>query len=165
MKIGTVHFNIILLLAGLLTGCSALSGDKKELSTIELHLESSPDDPAFSEPVPIYRAHPAYVNVSRLAFLDERDLEQAAVVDWMGGFAIQLVFNEHGQLVLENTTRSNPSHRIAVLAGFGESRWLAAPLVNRPITDGQFTFTPDATREEAERIVRGLTNTIAQLKK
>ena len=84
----------------------------------------------------------------------------------MDGFAIQLEFNEHGKFMLEITTRANPNRRVAVFSKFdAEERWLAAPLVGRPITDGRFNFTPDATRAEAERIVRGLTNAVADFKK
>jgi hypothetical protein len=46
-----------------------------------------------------------------------------------------------------------------------ENRFLGAPLITKRITDGVFVFTPDATREEAERIVAGLNNVIAKLKK
>jgi hypothetical protein len=45
-----------------------------------------------------------------------------------------------------------------------ESGWLAAVLVREPITDGVFQFTPDATRAEGNRIVRGLRNVIAENK-
>ncbi|MCX6895112.1 MAG: hypothetical protein NTZ16_06370 [Verrucomicrobia bacterium] len=115
--------------------------------------------------MPIYRATPVYVNIETSPFLDERDIDKAAVVDWMGGFAIQLDFNAHGKLMLENTTRLNPGRRIAILCEFGETRWLAAPLIARPISNGQLVFTPDATREEAERIVRGLNNDAEKIRK
>ena len=48
---------------------------------------------------------------------------------------------------------------------FGEMRWLAAPMITRQIQDGIFVFTPDASREEAERIVRGVNNVVAKLNK
>jgi preprotein translocase subunit SecD len=163
MKICRRHINIILLLAGALAGCES-SKDQKELSQIELHLETSADGTDFTQTVPIYRAAPNYLTVERSSSIDERDLVKASVVD-ENGFAIQLQFDEHGVLVLENLTRGNPGRRIAVLARFGESRWLAAPLSPKPIIDGKFTFTPDATREEAERIVRGLNNEVEELKK
>ena len=164
MKTWTTHFNIILLLLLLATGCQTHER-KKELSAVRLFIEVNSDGAGDSKAVPIYRASPVLVNVETSPFLDERDVEKAAVIDWMDGFAIHLQFNEHGKLVLENTTLSNPNRRIAVLAEFGESRWLAAPLVSRPITDGTFSFTPDTTREEAERFVRGLNNDAAEIKK
>ncbi len=41
------------------------------------------------------------------------------------------------------------------------SAWLAAVLIRERITSGIFRFSPDATREETARIVRGLKNDIA----
>jgi preprotein translocase subunit SecD len=164
MKARTLHFNIILLLLALATGCQT-DKSKKELSAIRLHIEVDADGNPNSKPVPIYRAQPVLVNVDPVPFIDERDLTKAAVIDWMDGFAIQLQFNEHGTLLLESITRANPNRRLAVFAHFDEDRWLAAPLLSRPISDGGFSFTPDATRAEAERIVRGLTNVVAEIKK
>ena len=36
-------------------------------------------------------------------------------------------------------------------------------MIAQRIPDGYFTFTPDATRAEAQRIVRGLNNVAAKL--
>jgi hypothetical protein len=66
---------------------------------------------------------------------------------------------------LDTVTTANKSKRIAILAIFPEKRWIAAPLINQRNASGVLTFTPDATREEAERIVRGLNNVAAQLRK
>jgi hypothetical protein len=46
-----------------------------------------------------------------------------------------------------------------------QSGWLAAVLVRSHITDGVFRFTPDASRKEGFRIVRGLRNGIAKKSK
>ena len=68
---------------------------------------------------------------------------------------------------LEQFTAQYPGRRFAIAAQFGEKelemRWLAAPILNRRITDGILAFTPDASREEAELIVRGLNNTAIKL--
>jgi hypothetical protein len=45
------------------------------------------------------------------------------------------------------------------------SGWLAAVLIRDRISNGLFRFTPDATREEGLRIVRGLRNVIGKEKK
>ena len=50
-------------------------------------------------------------------------------------------------------------------ARWTETRWLAAPLITKRISDGVFIFTPDASKEETERIVNGLKNVIKQLQK
>jgi preprotein translocase subunit SecD len=165
MKTGRTYINIILLLAGVVAGCQSSKDKNKEFSLVKLHAESSDSGSDFTKSVPIYRASPTYVTVDNNAFLDENDLVRASLVE-ENGFDIQLQFNEHGVLLLENITRSNQGRRIAIFCDFGKSaRWLAAPVFNKPVTDGIITFTPDATREEAERIVRGLNNEVKELKK
>ena len=57
--------------------------------------------------------------------------------------------------------------RLAIAAQFGEKevqmRWLAAPVIRKRVTDGILAFTPDASREETELIVRGLNNVAVKL--
>jgi preprotein translocase subunit SecD len=168
MKTGRKYINTILLLAGmlaatLLAGCATSKDKDKEYSLVKLHAESDDPNGGFSRTVPIYRASPVYVNVDESAFLDENDLVRAAVLE-DNGFEIELDFNEHGVLLLENITRANPGRRIAIFCEFGQERWLAAPVFVKAVTNGKIVFTPDATREEAERIVRGLNNEVEKLK-
>jgi hypothetical protein len=61
-------------------------------------------------------------------------------------------------------TVDKPGRRVAIWSKWTEGRWLAAPQVRKPIEDGYIAFAPDATREEAERIVRGLNNVAIKLK-
>jgi hypothetical protein len=131
---------------------------KKEASTLRLHLEADPDDGKNTSMVPIYRNTPVAVSIQKAPFLDEGNLINAAVVDVIGGFAIQVQYDFRGKLALESTTAANRGRKVAVFSQFTEGRWLAAPMINKRIDDGVFTFTPDATREEAERIVNGLNN-------
>jgi hypothetical protein len=169
MKMPRPGFNIYLLLLviSLAAACKTPEERKKskEASTLRLYLETSRDGSDHTSGVPIYRENPTRVRIDREPFLTEADLESAAVVDMRGGFAIQAQFNGHGALVLEGVTVAHKGQRIAVQSYFGESRWLAAPVITRRITNGELTFTPDATREEADRIVRGLTNVVAKIKK
>lgn len=162
------NFFFALLLGLTVFGCKTTEPEKKhgkEASTLRLHLEMPSDGTQHMTAIPIYRENPVYVSVNREPFLTEIDLDLAAVVNVMGGFAIQVQFNRHGTLVLDSITTAHKGRRIGVLTQFTESRWLAAPLINRRITDGILVFTPDATQEEAERIVRGLNNLIAEVKK
>ena len=164
------RFNIYLCfavaMALLVTGChSSEKKKKKDMTMIELHLEVNPDGASDNKPVPIFREHPIYVNVEDAAFVDTPDVESARIVEDMGGFMIQLKFNWRGTQLLNSITTANRGKRIAVFAVFPEGRWLASPVVHRSISDGTFTFTPDATRAEAERIVKGLNAVTADLKK
>jgi preprotein translocase subunit SecD len=169
MKIPSGAFNLYLWLLLLLTlpACKSTEERKKskEATTLRLHLETNADGSDRNSGVPIFRANPVMVNVDRAAFLQEGDIQIAEVVDVTGGFAIRIQFNRHGSLVLENVTTSFKGRRYAIQAQFGDSRWLAAPVISRRIADGSIVFTPDATREEAERIVRGLNNVARAVQK
>ncbi len=156
------HFNTYLLLALCLAfagGCqTAESKRKKERCTLRLHLEVNRDGTDRNEPVPIYRAKPMQVNVKKKPFLDEGHVVKAAVIDDLGSFVLQIQFDREGTLLLEQYTTANRGQRVAIFSQFGEGRWLAAPVISHRIADGLFTFTPDATREEAEKIVLGVNN-------
>jgi preprotein translocase subunit SecD len=128
-------------------------------------METNPDGTPHSGGVAVYRERPTMVNVNKEPFLTEGDVQEAAVVDALGGFVIKIQFNRHGSLVLENTTTAYRGRRIAIQSQFGESRWLAAPVIASRIVNGTYVFTPDASREEAERIVRGLNKVAAEIKK
>ena len=45
-----------------------------------------------------------------------------------------------------------------------EGRWLAAPLIRQRISDGTLSFSPDASREEMERLVFGLNEALRKEK-
>ena len=116
---------------------------------------------------PVYRAQPVYICVERNAALDEGFMKKAEVVDVdeHGGFAIKITFTPDGTRQLDYLTTANKGKRLAVQARWKEDRWLAAPIITKRIADGVFIFTPDATREEADRIVHGLENVIKKLSK
>ncbi len=174
MKIPTFAFNtyLFLLLASVAvfqSGCKTAEQKKadKEASTLHFHLEANPDGTPYNHTVPVYRENPIQINASRDPFLDEGDMDRASVVDVdkMGGFGIRIEFSSHGRMVLESVTVANRGQRIVIFSDFGQPRWLAAPLITKRISDGIYVFTPDATREEAERIVRGVNNVIKSIEK
>ncbi len=173
MKIRWVAFNIYLITAMFLLGCKSPQEkkeaadsrrQKKELSTIRFHLEATGDSSGRAEPVSILRSSPVSLQVLKDSFLDERDVLRATVNEHMGSFIIQIQFDDHGTLVLDSLSSANKGKRVAIMSDFGERRWLAAPILSRRIADGMLSFTPDATRDEAERIVRGLNNTSSRLR-
>jgi preprotein translocase subunit SecD len=166
MVICAARFNIYLCLlaAGVLvTGCHTAKHEKqKQLTLLRIHLEVTATPMDFSTSVPVYREKPVMINVDKEPFLTEADVASAKVVEDRGGFALQIEFDHSGTMLLEEYTTANTGRRMAVFAQFGktkeESRWLAAPLIARRITNGRLIFTPDATREEVERIALGLNN-------
>lgn len=153
------NYLLALAVALLAWGCASSEGKKgKEASTLGLFLETNPDEGMRTAVVPVVRASPVMVTIDRNPFLTERSLVEAALVDVPYGFAIQVRFDAHGALALDTATSANKGSRIVIYSLFTEGRWLAAPKITAPIKDGILVFTPDATREEAERIVRGLNN-------
>jgi preprotein translocase subunit SecD len=160
------RFNAYLLLglaAVLCAGCQILK--QKEASTLRLHLEVNEDATGTSKPVPVYRQNPMYVNVQNSPFLNEGNITKAYVVDALGGFQIMIQFDRRGTWLFEQYTTAHKGKRFAIFSQFGDARWLAAPVINQRVSDGVLVFTPDATREESERIVRGLNNVAKTMQK
>ena len=167
MKIRWHRFNIYLLGTLVLAatgGCQAARDNrpKKLVSTLRLHLEVNHDETQGSEAVPVYRQRPITVHVQTVPLLTEANVDDAKVVDEVGGYVLRVRFDHQGSTLLEEYTTQNHGRRIAVFSQFGDHikdyRWLAAPVITRRITDGVLTFTPDATRGEAEEIALGLNN-------
>jgi hypothetical protein len=172
MKIRRASFNLYLivlicpLLLAIACETSAERKKSKEASTLRLFLEvPNTGSERLTGGVSIYRQSPLLLSLDREPFLTEADLDDASVVDAPGGFMIRAQFNGHAAMILENVTVSHKGQHIAVQSFFGQTRWLAAPVINRRIPNGELVFTPDATREEADRIVRGLTNVVKKIKK
>jgi len=176
MKIRAGAFNTYLLLVAMLVivGCQtnqAAKGkasarkEKKELSTLGLHLEMFADGSDRTQTIRVHRDTPVTLTVETKPCLDEGEIERASVVDSMDTYVLRIEFSRRGAWLLENLTASNIGKRLAVASQFGEARWLAAPVINRRIADGVFFFAPDASREEAERIARGLNNMVVKNKK
>lgn len=156
-----VGLYLLLLVVSIGTGGCASSEERarrKEASTLRLYLEKTYDPGDKTTVVPVFRENPKLIRIAKNPFLDEGHVKSARVVDVVGGFAILVEFDFHGALVLENISNSFRGRRIVIFSTFTDGRWLAAPVISHPITDGRLLFTPDATREEAERIVRGLNN-------
>jgi hypothetical protein len=158
MKTPLVWFNIFLLAAalGLGPGCKA-PGESKHLASVRVHLEVNPDGTERSHPVPIGRTGLFMVNVEKTPFLSEHQLKEAMLVETNDGFALKLEFDQKGTWLLEQYTSASRGKRAAVFVQWEEQmRWLAAPRMEHRLTNGVLLFTPDASREETERIVLGL---------
>jgi len=168
MRFGHGWFNPFFLAALLMLfaqGCATPEEKekRKEASTLRFYMETDIEEDAKSALVPVVRSNPVVVRIEKTAFLDEGSLKDAAVIETLGGFAIQVKLDFHGTLVLENVTTSYKGRRMVIYSMFTQGRWLAAPQISDRISDGVFTFTPDASREEADRIVRGLINVAVKL--
>jgi hypothetical protein len=167
MMIRDLRFNIYFLLAGalaLVAGCKSSSADysEKDEASLRLYVEVTSDGSDRSAPVMIGRERPFQLNLEKKTFLTEFNVDQAAVVDTVGGFSISVQYDKQGTWLLEQYTTANKGRHIGIAGEFGQMRWLAAPVIERGISDGLLVFAPDATREECERLVSGL-NRVAEL--
>ncbi len=174
MIIGWSRFNIYLL-CGLLAataGCKtpeqkAAKKKEKQISTLAVHLEVARDSMDFSRSIQVFREKPLVVNIDKSPFLTEAQVAEAKIVPERDGWALLIKFDQRGTWLLEQYTTTNPGKHMAIFSVFGEdkkdARWLAAPLITRRISNGILTFTPDATRAEAEELVFGLNNLAKQV--
>lgn len=143
-----------------LAGCTS-GGKQEEITTLRIHMETSDPQSDRVLTAPVYRASPKPINVNRSFFLNENDVAHASVQRSNGAFAIKLELTHHGAIVLETESTSNKGRRMVIFSQFGDVRWLAAPMIRQRMEGGVIVFTPDATEDESERIVRGL-NTLAK---
>jgi hypothetical protein len=164
MKSRSRLFNGFLLLALLacVLGCKTSEERKraKQMSTLRIHVESDRGSTDSASAISVHRASPVLLNIAREAVLDESNVSAARVVDEPGGlFAVEIQFDRRGSWILEHTTVSNKGRHLAIFSHFGDqARWLAAPMIQAKNSSGMLRFTPDATREEADRFARGLNN-------
>jgi preprotein translocase subunit SecD len=136
-----------------------------------LHQEVHPDPTGHSETVTVHRDPEIKMTIDKEAFLNGSAVKEAKVIDVMGGFALQFQFDRQGTWLLEEFTANARGRHIAIFSQFEKpsekklnaGRWLAAPLISNIITNGVLTFTPDATREEAQDIALGLNNVARML--
>jgi hypothetical protein len=167
MKVCTRQFNVYFALAAacaLLCGCQTDKNDEK-VSVLRVHLEVgavNAGEMGTAQTVSVLRADPVDVTIARDPILTEANVVAARVINVPGGFAVEIRFDETGTWVLEQNTAGNPGRHLVIFGQWGDQltdgRWLAAPLITHRIGDGVLAFTPDASREEADRLVLGLNN-------
>jgi hypothetical protein len=165
MMIRLWPFNLYFLAALLLwtSGCASSQkrADKKQLTAMRLHLEGRRS--GLSSYQATFRTG-LTLDADPSPKLSDYDLSSVTLVDSPTGFAIQLQFNDHGRLVLDNITSAYRGKRLLIFAQWDQGRWIAAPQMNQRISSGVLVFTPDTSREEAERIILGLNNAIKKNK-
>ncbi len=160
-----LHF--VVLLAVFAVGCSSPDEKvrKRQIASLRIHVEGRRNI-MVEGPKAVFR-NGTVVNILNDAALSDMSLVSAELLeDQVGGFRIKLAFDEHGKSKLEAISINNREQRLAVFVSWstgskdkekaGEARWLAAPVMYSRNGSGILVFTPDATREEAEIIVRGL---------
>jgi hypothetical protein len=172
MKFRSFRFNtyLFLLAATLVAGCKSPEEKKRDktVARFALFLEGAQDGTTNYVSVEISGVN---LLASRKPFLDEGNVQKAAVLDTQdGGFAMQVQYNQRGTFVLDAISAQYRSRRMIVFSELSvdetvTSHWLAAPLIGARILDGRILFTPNATREEAEQIVLGVNNLVKKSKR
>jgi hypothetical protein len=160
---------LLALAVGVAVGCTSLEDRRKNrvhYTELWLHAvgpQASPD----TNRMMIIEVAGMRMPVHRRPFLTEEHLVDATVIDSPGGgYALQLRFDDHGRLLLESHSTANRGNHVAVFARYGirkdqkktplEERWLAAPLITRPLVEGVIVFTPSVSKVELYQIVDGL---------
>lgn len=141
---------------------------KDAASVVRFFAESNMNPDWRARKVQVIRNSPVEIIIANEAFLDERDVARARVIDSVGGFAIAIEFTSHGLMALNMETSTLRGRRVVIYARWNEKkvaveRWLAAPKITRAIENGVIAFTPDCTREEAELFVLGLNQVAIKL--
>ena len=166
MKVLARQFNIYLALAVLLgLACGCQTGRKTSTAALRVHIEVSPDLTGASQNISVLRSNPVLVTIKREPILSEANIVSARAFNAMGGFALEFKFDENGTWLLEQYSAANPGAHFVIFGQWGkknsDGRWLADPVIGRRISNGTLVFTPDCSREEADRLVLGL-NEIAK---
>jgi hypothetical protein len=179
MKVYAWRFNVYFTLIAavmFLAGCKTSGNDKdnkddKAVAALRVHIQINPDtagDMSTAQTVSVLRDDPVTVTIAKEPILTEANITKARVIDAQGGFALEIQFDESSALVLEQYSAASPGHFV-IFGQWGEKlangRWLAAPLVTHRISNGILSFTPDMSREEADRLVLGLNNVAKKINK
>jgi hypothetical protein len=165
IRFNSILFESLLLGVMIATGCTTTDDKDKQATTLRFFVETNPDPLGRSTTVVVGRTAPFQLTVEDKPFLTEVYIIRASLVERIGGYEIRVELDRQGTWLLEQYTTANIGKRIGLYSQFGDNRWLAAPMITRRIADGVLTFTPDANREEVERILRGLNNVAEEVKK
>ena len=149
-------------LALLVSGCALWPWHDRPVAELRIHLEGDAGSAASSQAISVMRSQPVLVNIVKEPLLTEADIVSAQLIETPGGFALDVKFDELGGWALEQNSAANPGRHLAIFAQWSdkpaEGRWLAAPLIARRIASRELAFTPDASREEMEQLVKGLSD-------
>ena len=149
MKVLARRFNIYLALAFLLGPvCGCQTGKpEKEVGTLRVHIEVSPDPAGTSQNISVLRSNPVLVTITREPILSEANIVSAKVIATRGGFAIEIKFDENGSWLLEQYSAANPGGHFAIWSQWSEndySPFSANDIVNLPSFAGKLQQPADA---------------------
>ena len=170
-RFGFNSYLLLSLLPVLGIGCQTeKSKEEHEYATFTVHVEIRDRQSDSAKLISVLRSSPMTLTVDKEPFLNESMVKSAKVIDIPdGGFQLQIEFTKHGGLILEQASARSLGKRFAIYSEFGrqtarqvfpQARWLAAPKIEKRISNGMLTFTPDADRKEADEIALALNNLV-----
>jgi hypothetical protein len=171
MKVCARSFNVYFsLAAALLVICGCETAKDRMTAALRVHFETvAGGPPGTSQTVSVLRSDPVAVTINPDEILTEANIIAARVVDVSGGFAIELQFDETTAWQLEQYTSANPGRHFVIFGQWSDKaadgRWLAAPMITHRIANGVLSFTPDCSRDEADKLVFGLNNVAKKIHK
>jgi preprotein translocase subunit SecD len=135
-----------------LAGC-ALFGNRKPEVRLRIHEQASaalPESHVMTVSIPMANLK---IPVNPYYALDESDVVSATVRQTPGGSAIMLHFDVHGAIKFDElTTRARGEYIVTVLNNHPVAAWL----VDRRITNGEFLVEGDLSDVEAKQAVDAL---------
>lgn len=172
MNFSAGRFNLYLWTLGLslllAAGCATGKKSDKQIAALRVHMQST-ENISSGEKITVLRSQPMLVPIVADPILTESHVASASLLETPGGFAVEIKFNQTGIWMLEQYTGSNPGKHLAIFGQWSDKlvdgRWLAAPVISHRIANGVLSFTPDASREEAEQFVKGLNNVAKKIRK
>jgi hypothetical protein len=173
MRSARLWFNLVLMgfwLGASLVAPEAEASEKKKdkpkaIERIRVHVESRRDLKERTLPAVVGRSNPSEYWIEKLPILNEIHLDRAVFHEELGGFAVELQFDSMGTKLLESHSSAAAGRHLVVATEIdGETRWLAAPLMRKRLGDGRLVFSPDASREETERMVKDLNAAVKKRK-
>ena len=127
------------------------------LGVLRVHIESTANATDGGQVVSVLRSQPVDITIQKEPVLTEQNMLSAKLVETPGGFAIQAKFDETDAWTLEQFSSANPGLHFVIFGQWGtdvkDGRWIAAPLITGRNSTGLLTFTPDMSREEAQKLV------------
>ena len=156
-----LYFTALLALS-LLDGCATSSKKKKDepVGVLRMHVESTANSNSGGQTVSVLRGTPLAVTIANEPILTEAQVVKASLFDAPGGYAVAVQFDSIGTLILEQFSTANLGRHFVIFGQWGtenaDGRWLAVPLITKRIGNGILSFTPDMSRDEAQKWVTGL---------
>lgn len=157
-----MRFAGCLLIVALLPVVGCQSKPPKNAATLSMHLPAGRGLPESRRTTVALMSPAISLDVNRIPVLREADLDTVELKGEGDNFLMRLVFGIHGTIELDRVSNNNRGELIVI---FINNIPVAAPQLKHRIVDGVFEFTPNLSREEAQKLADGLNAMVKYLEK